>query len=57
MKHVGAYMQFDRFIHEQQGMGLGLAIVKALADVYKGEFKLESAEEKGTTAIFRFNIS
>ena len=33
IRKVGAYMQFDRKMQEQQGLGLGLVIAKTLATV------------------------
>lgn len=48
--HVGAYLQFDRKLHEQQGSGLGLAIARNLAALYGGELTLESDLGRGTTA-------
>jgi len=39
---IGAYMQFDRKIYEQQGSGLGLIICKRLADLYDGDLRIES---------------
>jgi len=29
---IGAYMQFDRKMHEQQGLGLGLTIARRLTE-------------------------
>jgi two-component system sensor histidine kinase/response regulator len=46
---VGAYVQFDREEHEQQGQGLGLAIVKRLTELHSGELSLESRRGLQTT--------
>ena len=46
---IGAYMQFERKIYEQQGSGLGLAITKRLVELYRGKLTIESFLEKGTT--------
>lgn len=42
IKEIGAYMQFDRLIQEQQGAGMGLAVAKGLAEMYLGSLHLES---------------
>lgn len=42
MNKIGAYMQFDRNIYEQQGSGLGLIIVKRLTQFYKGNLEINS---------------
>jgi signal transduction histidine kinase len=46
---IGAYMQFDRWLYEQQGSGLGLTIVKRLIQLHGGEFSIDSALDEGTT--------
>lgn len=49
IRTLGAYMQFERENYEQQGSGLGLAIAKSLAELYNGQFSIESFPEEGTT--------
>jgi len=44
---IGAYMQFQRWFFEQQGMGLGLAIVKLLVKLYGGEISFTSIPNPG----------
>jgi signal transduction histidine kinase len=38
---IGAFRQFDRAKHEQQGLGLGLTIVSAVTRLHRGSFGLE----------------
>lgn len=57
ISEVGAYMQFERRLYEQQGMGLGLAIVKRLADLYWGKVHIESQPNQFTCVRVYFPIS
>jgi two-component system sensor histidine kinase/response regulator len=50
---VGAYMQFDRKLHEQQGLGLGLAICKRLTELHGGGLTIQSKRGAGATVVVK----
>ncbi len=45
---LGAYMQFERKIHEQQGSGLGLIIAKRLTELNQGRLTIKSVPNQET---------
>ena len=55
--HIGAFHQFDRKKHEQQGLGLGLVLVQKLAAQHKAEFFMKSKPGEGTQAQIAFPLT
>jgi signal transduction histidine kinase len=53
---IGAYMQFDRKMHEQQGLGLGLTICKRLTELHGGTLAIQSDQSSGTTITVKLPV-
>lgn len=51
---VGAYVQFERRLYEQQGLGLGIAIAKKIVELHSGSFAIES--EHGEYSIITVDL-
>lgn len=54
---IGAYMQFERKIYEQQGSGLGLTVAKRLVEIHGGSLAVQSEYGTGTTTIVTLPVA
>jgi two-component system, sensor histidine kinase and response regulator len=48
IQRIGAYVQFQRKLYEQQGSGLGLIIAKRLTELYGGQLTISSIPNQQT---------
>jgi two-component system sensor histidine kinase/response regulator len=46
---IGAFMQFERKLYEQQGLGLGLRTVQKIVEIHGGKFSMSSVYQQETT--------
>lgn len=56
VRQIGAFRQFDRKSHEQQGLGLGLVLVQRLAAENEAFLSIESTPSEGTQVKVAFQI-
>ncbi|MCC6615398.1 MAG: response regulator [Anaerolineae bacterium] len=49
---IGAYMQFDRALYEQQGVGMGFYLARRMVELHNGTFDVYSHPGKGTVVTF-----
>lgn len=53
---LGAYMQFERALYEQQGVGLGFTVAHRLVNLYHGHLKVKSHPQHGTQIQLSFPV-
>lgn len=54
---IGAYVQFDRKLYEQQGTGLGLIIARGLVELHAGQLNIESIPKIETVVTIRLALA
>ncbi len=57
IRRVGAYVQFERKFHEQQGLGLGLTIARQLAHIHGGNLTIQSQRNQGTNVTVKIPLA
>ena len=56
IKSLGAYMQFNRALFEQQGLGLGFTLAQRLVELHNGKLRIESRLDQGTAVGIEMSI-
>ena len=54
--NIGAFMQFNKDIHNQEGIGLGITISKRILILFDGSFSINSKQGMGTIVKIVLNL-
>ena len=57
IENMGAYVQFNRKVYEQQGSGLGLTVAKQLIEMHGGSLSIQSDIGRGTSVTVRLPLA
>jgi two-component system, sensor histidine kinase and response regulator len=57
IRNIGAYVQFERKLYEQQGSGLGLTIARRLVEICGGELTIDSIPNHETTVTVKLPLA
>jgi two-component system, sensor histidine kinase and response regulator len=57
IQQIGVFMQFERDLHEQQGVGIGLTLAQRLVQLYGGTLQITSELGGGTTVSVEFLLT
>ncbi len=55
--NIGAFMQFNKDIHNQEGIGLGITISKRILRLFDGSFSINSKQGMGTIVQIVLNLA
>lgn len=57
IQQVGAYMQFNRKLYEQQGSGMGLIVARRLAELHQGWLHMDTPADGGLQVTIRLPLA
>lgn len=57
INRIGAYMQFERKMQDEQGFGMGLAIAKKLVELHGGELTIDSTPGLGSIVAVKLPVA
>ena len=56
ISNIGAFMQFNKDVYNQEGIGLGITIAKRILRLFDGSFSINSKQGMGTIVKVVLNV-